>query len=91
LYYRDPINLFRPTEYHIVYEFETMEEIIGDDDEQNTYIDIENSEESSSRVVPVISPKRKLQTRSVILPYCQQHGVQKRRLERRLDTIICVM
>jgi hypothetical protein len=48
LYCTDQIELFRPTEYYIVYDFETMEEIIEDDDEQNTHIDVEDSKESSS-------------------------------------------
>jgi hypothetical protein len=48
LYCMNQIDLFRPTEYYILYDFETMEEIIEDDDEQNTHIDIEDSEESSS-------------------------------------------
>jgi hypothetical protein len=39
LYCTDQIHLFRPAEYCIVYDFETMEEIIGDDDEQNTHIE----------------------------------------------------
>jgi hypothetical protein len=37
--------VFRPTEYYIVYDFDTMEEIISKDDEQNTYIDIEDNNE----------------------------------------------
>jgi hypothetical protein len=48
LYCTNQIELFRPTEYYIVYDFETMEEIIGDDEEQNTHIDVEDSKESSS-------------------------------------------
>jgi glycine betaine/choline ABC-type transport system substrate-binding protein len=37
--------VFRPTEYYIVYDFDTMEEIISKDDEQNTHIDIEDNNE----------------------------------------------
>jgi hypothetical protein len=48
LYCTDQIELFRPTEYYIAYDFKTMEEIIGEDDEQNMHIDIEYSERFSS-------------------------------------------
>jgi hypothetical protein len=51
LYCTDQLDLFRPTEYYIVYDFEMMEEIINKDDEQNTHIDREDNNEfnSSSR------------------------------------------
>jgi hypothetical protein len=48
LYCTDQLELFRPIQYYIVYDFKTMEEIIGEDDGQNKHIDIEDSEESSS-------------------------------------------
>jgi hypothetical protein len=35
-------------QYYIVYDLEIVEEIISKDDEQNTHIDLEDSEESSS-------------------------------------------
>jgi hypothetical protein len=48
LHYADHLELFRLTENYMAYDFERMKEIISKDDEQNTYIDIEDSEESSS-------------------------------------------
>jgi hypothetical protein len=49
LYCADQLGPFRLTQYYIVYDFETMDEIINKDDEQNTHIDVEDSEESNSR------------------------------------------
>jgi hypothetical protein len=48
LYCTDQLDLFRPTQYYIVYDFETMEEIISKNDEQNTHIDIEDNNELNS-------------------------------------------
>jgi hypothetical protein len=78
LYCTDQIELFRPTEYYIVYDFETVEEIIRDDDEQNTHIDIEDSEESSTSGSSDITKKKSTDKIShIILLYCLQYCVQK--------------
>jgi hypothetical protein len=44
----DQLELFGLTQYYIIYDFETMEEIISKDDEQNTGIDIEDNNEFNS-------------------------------------------
>jgi hypothetical protein len=48
LHCTDQLELFRPTEYYIGYDFETMEEIISKDDEENTHIYIEDNNEFNS-------------------------------------------
>jgi hypothetical protein len=47
LYCIGQLELFRPAQYYIVYDFETMEEIISKDDEQNAYMDVEERKECS--------------------------------------------
>jgi hypothetical protein len=83
----DQMDKFKPIKYNIVYDFETMEELI-DNKKEDITIELEDHSSSSSSSP---SSSSSSSSRLVTLFYSLLHGLQRLKVELRLDILIIEM